>query len=140
MNSRLRAIWREMHRRCTDPKVDRYPRYGGRGIQICAEWRDWPTFEQWAMELGYRPGLTIERIDGDGNYEPTNCLWIPRSRQARNRSTARMLTAFDETKSLIEWIEDDRCRTSYNVLHLRVARRGWDHERAITTPTMRNNE
>jgi hypothetical protein len=140
---KLRKVWRQMHRRCTVPKDDRYYRYGARGISVCPEWSDWPVFRDWAVSAGYGPGLSIDRIDNDGNYEPGNCQWSTRATQAGNRGGKRanvMLTAFGETKSMIEWSRDSRCPVSYAALSLRVRRRKWEDVRAITTPAIRNND
>ena len=77
-NSRLYAVWRGMKQRCNDPNSDNYYRYGGRGISVCDEWvSDFTAFEKWAMENGYdetapQGKFTVDRINNDGNYEPSN--------------------------------------------------------------------
>lgn len=77
-----------MTQRCYYEKHAAYKDYGGRGIQICDEWLDdYKAFRSWALENGYRDGLTIDRIDHDGNYEPGNCRWVSRARQMRNIRT-----------------------------------------------------
>jgi len=63
--------------------------YGGRGISVCDEWQDFSAFRDWALASGYDPNLTIERKDNDGNYEPSNCCWIPLKDQAKNRRRRR---------------------------------------------------
>lgn len=87
--TRLFRIWTGINTRCFNNRVREYPRYGGRGITICAEWREFTVFHQWATDHGYRNDLTIERKDNDGNYCPENCTWIPLGLQAKNRSTTR---------------------------------------------------
>lgn len=128
-----------MKRRCEDPNCDRYPRWGGRGIKVCPAWHDFSVFFGWAIEAGYAPGLSIDRIDNDGDYRPGNCRWATRSEQSANRRNRREITAFGETKSVTEWSRDPRCKVTHAALYLRVSRRGWDAERALTVPEIKNN-
>lgn len=132
----LLKVWRQMRSRCGDRENSRY---GGRGISVCPEWDDYGTFRSWAIDAGYAEGLSIDRIDNDGNYAPDNCRWTDRITQANNRRGQVLLTAFGETKSLAMWARDQRCPVSAPALQLRVVRRGWDHERAIVTPIVKNN-
>ena len=86
-------IWRTMKQRCTNPNNYKYKNYGGRGIKVCDEWMaDFKAFYDWAVTNGYREDLTIDRIDVDGNYEPSNCRWATYSEQANNRTTNRIIT------------------------------------------------
>ena len=82
--SRLYNTWSCMRKRCYNPNDKRYKKYGGRGITICDEWLDYDNFYEWAMANGYQDDLSIERIDVNGNYEPSNCTWIPMSKQGDN--------------------------------------------------------
>lgn len=75
-NPRLYGIWQNMLNRCRNKNVARYKSYGARGIAVCEEWKQYPPFFYWAMSNGYQDNLTIDRIDVDGNYEPSNCQWI----------------------------------------------------------------
>jgi len=70
--------WIDMIKRCNNPKHKAYHRYGGRGISVCEEWLDYPIFKKWAVANGHEKGLSIDRIDNDGNYYPENCQWITR--------------------------------------------------------------
>lgn len=83
---RLYPVWHGMVDRCTNPKNMAYRTYGARGIRVCGEWAlDFWSFRDWAMSNGYEEGLTIERIDNDGNYSPQNCKFIPLKEQSKNR-------------------------------------------------------
>lgn len=86
---KLRIIRAGMKQRCYYKKHDEYRRYGGRGIRVCDEWLDkehgLDSFVEWSLENGYEDGLTIDRIDFDGDYSPDNCRWVTPSIQAYNR-------------------------------------------------------
>ena len=87
--SRLYKAWNDMLQRCGNPKLSNYRHYGGKGIQVCSEWRSFDAFQTWALSAGYADGLTIDRLDSAGNYEPNNCRWIPRSENARLGAVSR---------------------------------------------------
>lgn len=88
--SKLYKVWHGMKTRCYNKNFIYYCNYGGRGITICHEWlNNFETFYNWAINNGYEEGLTIDRINNDGNYEPNNCRWITRAEQNRNQRKTR---------------------------------------------------
>ncbi len=93
---RVYRVWSCMLARCENPKHLAFKNYGGRGIKVCEKWHDAAAFIKWATESGYKDGLTIDRIDNDGNYEPFNCQWMTKSENSkkamRERISRRLLT------------------------------------------------
>lgn len=88
--TRLYNVWKGMHQRCNNPNNEFYEDYGGRGIKVCHEWDDFKTFYEWGMKTGYNPNAafgecTIDRIDNDKGYDPSNCRWVDMNIQACNR-------------------------------------------------------
>lgn len=82
--TRLYSIWGTMRQRCNNPKNSSYRYYGGRGIKVCWRWNySFEEFEKWALSHGYQEGLTIDRIDVNKGYQPTNCQWITRSENSK---------------------------------------------------------
>ena len=132
-STRLYDIWRDMRLRCYDERNISYNRYGGRGITICDEWKeDVKAFYDWAMANGYNDGLTIERIDNDGNYSQENCRWATVKEQANNRRSNVLVTHNGKTQTMKEWAHEVGipCR----VVWARMQRLGWSVERALTDP------
>ncbi|KXJ61654.1 MAG: hypothetical protein AXW14_08565 [Alteromonas sp. Nap_26] len=82
----LYYVWKTMRQRCHNPSNQNYDYYGGRGISVCSSWNDFKEFESWALANGYSKGLTIDRTDPNGNYEPSNCEWVTWKDQANNRN------------------------------------------------------
>ena len=83
--SRLYRVWGSMRERCNNPKQCRYSSYGGRGIKVCAEWKDFAKFREWALSAGYAPGLQVDRKDNDKGYNAENCRIATRHEQQQNR-------------------------------------------------------
>lgn len=83
-NTSLYRTWGQMKSRCSNTKAPCWKRYGGRGIKVCDEWiNDFAAFRTWALANGYKPGLTIDRVDNDGNYAPENCQWLTLSENSK---------------------------------------------------------
>ena len=132
-HERLYHTWIGMRKRCRDPKDKDYGNYGGRGINICDEWyNDYAAFRSWASSNGYSEGLTIDRIDVNGDYCPDNCRWATLSEQGRNKRCNKLIEINGEVKTLADWC--DIYHMPYYPVHQRIHIRGWDAERALTTP------
>lgn len=134
-NTRLFNIWQSMRDRCNCETSQAYKWYGGRGIKICNEWNnDFMTFYNWSINNGYSNDLSIDRIDVNGNYEPSNCRWADKITQANNRRKNRLITYNGETHTLAEWGRITGLN-DYN-LDNRINKYGWSIEKALTTPLM----
>lgn len=128
--------WRSMMQRCYREKEKSYIRYGAKGIIVCERWHDFVNF---LADMGEVPeGLTIERKDSTGNYEPDNCCWATMTEQVRNRSNTVKWTFNGETRPLAEWSELTGIK--YTCLQARVNSSGWSIEKALTTPTLTIHE
>jgi hypothetical protein len=118
--------------RCYNLEAECYFRYGGRGIAVCEEWKNnMRSFVEWAGDSGYKKGLTIERIDNDGNYCPENCRWATPKEQANNRRNNKFITYEGETKVLERW--DGNLGVAADTIGHRLLD-GWTVERALTEP------
>ncbi len=128
--SRIYRIWSGMMDRTTNPNSRSYKNYMGRGIDICDEWKEFNNFKDWAFSHGYDDTLTIDRIDVNGNYEPSNCRWVDNRTQSRNKRGTLYVTRKGETKPLIDWCEIEGI--NYNRVHQRITA-GWTPEKALST-------
>lgn len=100
----LYTVWAGMIQRCTNQKASNYSRYGGRGIQVCEEWKnDFVSFYDWSMNNGYETGLTLDRIDNHLGYYPDNCRWTDRQTQQNNTRRNRFVTFNGETHTITQW-------------------------------------
>jgi hypothetical protein len=129
--TRIYNIWIDMKKRCYDTKNNRYNRYGGRGITVCDEWKEnFIAFRNWAYENGYAEGLSLDRIDNNGNYEPSNCRWATMKEQANNQNHTLKIKYKGEIKTLTEWAEILGIKR--HTLYHRIYKRGWTIERAFS--------
>lgn len=129
--TKLYMIWCTMKARCLKPKSNRYKYYGARGIKICSEWFNFELFYQWAVSNGYQEGLTIERKDVNGNYEPENCQWIPKSEQPKNSRSNVIISYNGQEKYLQQWA--DELGMNRSTIQGRLSR-GWSIETTFKTP------
>lgn len=134
---RLYRIWDKIKHRCYNANCKRYSSYGGRGITVCDEWKnDFLTFYNWSIANGYQDNLTIDRINNDGNYEPSNCRWTTVKVQSTNTRTNHKLTYKNKTLCVSEWAEI--IGIDKDTLYMRL-KRGWSAEKALETPLKRPN-
>jgi hypothetical protein len=127
----LYNVWLAMRQRCLNKNNPNYKNYGQRGIRICEEWDDYEIFHNWAMSNGFAENFTIERIDNNSGYNPSNCTWIPQSKQSCNTRRNKRITFNGKTRILKEWATE--LEIKYDTLFGRLAR-GWDVKEAFTTP------
>lgn len=123
--------------RCNNPKYKQYKDYGARGIKMCEEWEnDFNVFYDWAMSHGYSKNLSIDRIDNNGDYSPSNCRWATKMVQ-QNNTRANIFLEYDGKRlTLAQWARE--LDVSYQMLRYRY-RAGWDTERILTTASQRSH-
>ena len=110
--TRLHTTWSHMKQRCENTNDKAFKHYGGRGIKICDEWHDFACFRDWALVNGYSDDLTIDRIDVNGNYEPSNCRWVTLKEQQTNKRNNAFIIFDGKRKCLAEWAKEFGCRQS----------------------------
>lgn len=128
--SRLYIEWKNMLLRCNTPSHKSYKDYGGRGISVCSQWHEFPNFKDWALANGYNDDLSIDRIDVNGNYEPSNCRFTDMVTQCNNRRNNQYYTYKGESLTLSQWAR--RCNISRACLWNRINLRGMSMEEALT--------
>lgn len=130
--TRLFKIWDNMIQRCTNEKYPRFGNYGGRGIFVCDEWKEYATFSTWAKASGYSDDLTIDRKDNNKGYFPDNCRWVSYEAQNNNQRSNYRITYHNATHTLAEWAKI--LEINYETLKSRLRRNHWSVDRAFTTP------
>ncbi|OPY84201.1 MAG: hypothetical protein A4E65_00339 [Syntrophorhabdus sp. PtaU1.Bin153] len=123
-----KAFYR-MKDRCSNPHNKSFSRYGGRGITVCSEWSDVATFAAWALASGWKQGLTLDRVDPNGNYEPSNCRWISLEAQQRNRTNTKKVIWEGNEVALTVLCEQKGI--DYKKVHNRMTKLGWSLGRAL---------
>ena len=126
----LYGVWRGIRKRCLCETDPHFKYYGQRGIKICSAWNDFEEFRVWAIASGYHKGLSIDRIDVNGDYCPQNCRWATPLQQQNNRRSCLRYTHNGETHTLKEWsrILDQ----NYSMLYSRITRYGMTFHEAIS--------
>lgn len=128
--------WDAMRYRCGNENSKDYERYGARGIKVCARWQH--SFEAFLADMGEKPeGMSLDRIDHNGNYEKDNCRWATATTQARNRRNNVILEYNGDVGPVSYWAE--KVGLERKTLEYRI-RSGWEVGRALTTPSMTNRK
>ena len=136
-NQKIYKVWSGIKQRCFNPNSNRYKNYGGRGISICDEWKNsFETFCKWALENGYKEGLSIDRIDHEKDYEPSNCRWADEITQQNNRTNNTLYEYEGETHTLTEWSRIKGIKPKTFCTRWRRGYRGQD----LMKPTMTKSE
>ncbi len=127
--------WLDIRKRCTNPNYKQWMDYGGRGIRVCKRWDDFTLF---LADMGKRPkgDYSIDRIDNDGNYEPSNCEWNTREGQNAHTRRSKMITYQERTQSLPVWCRE--LHIPYDATKRRFLL-GWTPDRAFTIPVRKIN-
>lgn len=127
--TRVYSVWKRIIDRCENPSVPQYKNYGGRGIRMCDEWRNNPkAFCEWAIAHGYAEGLSLDRIDVNGDYEPNNCRWITMGKQQTNKRNNVTITFNGKTQCVAEWARE--LGLTQHRLYQRV-KAGWTNPQEI---------
>lgn len=127
------AIWQAMIQRCSNPNSNSWRKYGARGITVCERWQ---SYEAFLSDMGRKPdNMSLDRIDNNKGYEPSNCRWATSVEQANNTRSNKCLTHNGETKTISEWSRKIGIRENTLVCRLK---RGWSVERTLSEPIWEN--
>lgn len=133
MGDSLEKIYYAIRTRCYNEKHDHYKDYGGRGIKVCEEWLEprvgKERFIKWALENGYKKGLSIDRVDHEGDYSPNNCRWVTQKQQCNNTRKNINIYYNGKTHTLAEWC--DILHLNYSKTYARLYRSHWSVEKAF---------
>lgn len=138
-NHKLYDVWTKIKSRCYNKNDKDYKNYGGRRIKVCDEWmNDFMSFYNWSLSSGYIDKLTIERIDVNNDYKPSNCKFIPNCEQSLNWRRSLKFTYKGETKDIRYF--SNKYNINYYALRARLTQYKWDINKAIETPiSLRRN-
>mgnify|MGYP004683691869 CR=1 FL=1 len=128
-HSKLHQTWSNMRYRCNNPRCKSYKDYGGRGITICEEWESYEAFRDWSLANGFADDRSIDRIDVNGNYEPSNCRWTDMKTQSNNKRDNNYLKFQGQTHTIQEWSEITGIK--WTTIKERI-KRGWTVEKALS--------
>ena len=132
-HTKLYEVWKTMKQRCFNSNNKSYHNYGGRGIIVCDEWKDnYQAFYEWSMNNGYKEGLSIDRINNDGNYEPSNCRWADRFTQNNNTRQNKPVVIDGVSKTIHQWTRE--YNIPVEIVRNRLYNKHWDIVKALTTP------
>ena len=120
-----------MIERCENPTNGSYKNYGAKGIKVCEEWHDYENFKNWALNKGYKEGLSIDRIDNYDNYYPENCRWVSFIEQQNNKRNNHYITYNNKTQTMTDWARE--LGTNYQTIIARL-KRGWTEQEAVSIP------
>lgn len=147
MVTRLNSVFRNMKRRCYNPRNKQFKDYGGRGIKLCDEWNNreivnlgrsgrftkgWLAFQEWALTHGYDDSLTIDRLDNDKDYSPDNCRWVSKKAQQNNKRNNFYITYKGKKQTLAQWCEE--LHLNYNTTYYRLSVMHLSVEEAFNRP------
>lgn len=134
--TRIYTIWGNMINRTSNKKNKDYKNYGGRGITVCEEWKNYLTFKKWALENGYSDTLTLDRIDNDKGYCTGNCRWADEETQNNNKQQSRKIEYKGKIKSVEQWAKEYNINRSTLVNRLN---KGKSIKEALETPIKGGN-
>ena len=135
--TKLHGVWASILSRCNNKNVRGYHNYGGRGIKICEEWLEFESFLNWSNNNGYKEGLSIERINNDGDYCPNNCEFTTKTAQANNKRNNKFFTFNGRTMTLPQWSRF--LKINQGTLSSRI-KNGWDINRAFSVRVRKFND
>ena len=136
-NSPLYKVWNAMRDRCKNPNNKSYKTYGAEGKKVCDEWQKFKPFYDWAMSHGYKQGLQIDRIDTNGNYEPSNCRFVQQIENENNRRDTKRVVYNNKEYTLRQLADEFKIKR--RILYDRIYEQRFTVEEAIKLPVKIGN-